>query len=732
MVLGSMAVVPAAHGASTPERPSTGRLAPKLAAAADAAARGASVAEQNRAASVAEDGPGSLLRPDHGRVHANLRVVDTSDATLAVIERAGAEVLSVSAEHRTVTAAVPLGRLRHLAELDGVEYVEEILTPLTSGLTSAAGLASPSRAAGGVCAPIISEADTQLRAALARSTHGVDGTGVTVGVLSDSYDRNATDATSAAGDIATGDLPGAANPCGRLTPVNVLSDPPVSNPIDEGRAMAQLVHDLAPGAALSFHTAFVSQTDFAQGIIDLQVAGAQVIVDDVSYYEEPFFQDGLVSNAVNQVTAAGVTYFSSAGNSNIILGGNDVSSWEAPAFRPSGSCPFGLPSYATNCADFNPTATVDNSYSFTVAADGQLQLDLQWAEPWYGVATDLDAYLINTAGTVLDFSEGANVAGQRPFEFISWPNNTGTTQTVRLTINRYTGTGGGGTATPRLKFVLIGSSGVTSVEYPTSSGGDVVGPTIFGHNGAANAMSTAAVPFDNSAMPETYSSRGPVTLRFAPVSGTTPAAALPAPAVLAKPDLAATDGGQTTFFYGAGPTYRFYGTSAAAPHAAAVAALVLDKDPLATTAVVKTALRLSADPVGAFGSNAVGAGLVDALGAVEAVTVPTLTVTNKAITEPDGGTVAMKLRVTMSHPSAYTVKFKRQTVNGTATAPSDYLALALAQVSIKPGGVAKSISVTVNGDTDVEPNERFNLVISEPVRATIADASGQGTIRNDD
>jgi subtilisin family serine protease len=78
--------------------------------------------------------------------------------------------------------------------------------------------------------------------------------------------------------------------------------------------MSQLVHDVAPGAGIAFHTAFNSEFDFAEGIIELADAGADVIVDDVRYFTEPFFMDGMIAQAVDIVTARGVPYYSSAGN----------------------------------------------------------------------------------------------------------------------------------------------------------------------------------------------------------------------------------------------------------------------------------------------------------------------------------------------------------------------------------------------------------------------------------
>ena len=83
---------------------------------------------------------------------------------------------------------------------------------------------------------------------------------------------------------------------------------------DEGRAMLQIVHDVAPGAALAFYTAENSEADFAHGITALAAAGAKVEADDTGYFDEPFFQDGIVAQAVDTVESQGVAYFSAAGN----------------------------------------------------------------------------------------------------------------------------------------------------------------------------------------------------------------------------------------------------------------------------------------------------------------------------------------------------------------------------------------------------------------------------------
>lgn len=386
--------------------------------------------------------------------------------------------------------------------------------------------------------------------------------------------------------------------------------------------MAQIVHDLAPGADLEFASAFNGEISFANNIRELREKApeADVIADDVFYPGEPFFQDGPIAVAVREVVEAGATYFSAAGNNNLIdEEGHDIASWETPAYRDAGSCPPAVQAIsgakATHCLDFNPGSAVDRTFGIKVKAGATLAVDLQWDEPWNGVGTDLDAYLLDSAGnrlTGFESREDNVTISQTPVEVIEWPNSSSATKTVQLVVNRFTG------GDPPVKFALIqNGGGVSATEYPRSSGEDVVGPTIFGHSGAAAAISTGAVFFGDKSELEDYSSRGPVRHDFGPVEG--PTAALPiAPETLSKPDLAATDCGKTTFFsFFVFGDWHFCGTSAAAPHAAAVAALMLDAEPAAEPEDVRAALVAGAAEVGTFGPCAAGAGLVEAVGAIE-------------------------------------------------------------------------------------------------------------------
>ncbi len=608
------------------QRPGDGDLSPRLTKLAKPSVRTLSLAKQARALGVAPDGPGSLLR-DANRVLVTVRFNRGVVAGASDLRATGSKVVDISRRYRTVTVAASPVELHRLADVPHVIGATEVLAPMVHGTESP----GPVTAAVTPCfGAATSEGDVQLRAQEAREMFNVDGMGVTVGILSDSFNQDLEAATDAGEDVARGDLPGPGNPCEWEEATAVLDDSETDGE-DEGRAMAQIVHDLAPGAKLAFATAFTPDVfGFADNVRKLAEpigsggAEADVIVDDVLFFEEPFFQEGPVGVAAREVTEAGATYFSAAGNNNLIKGGKDIASWEAPEFRDTGSCPAGVPVFADHCVDFNPEAAADPTFGLKVAPGAKLQVDLQWAQPWNGVTTDLDAYLLNSSSNLLAVSENFNVTSTKmPFEFLSWTNTTGALQTVRVAINRCDsfcgGANGGDTSSPRLKFVLFqNGGGVTETEYEESSGEDVIGPTIFGHNGAAETMSTGAIRYNASAAPEAFSSRGPVTHYFGPVEGPAPALPLGSPQALAKPDLVTTDGGANTFFGTCfSDVWRFFGTSASAPHAAAIAALQRQAEPSATPTALKQAQRESGVAVGSFPPEAVGAGMLDAVVAIE-------------------------------------------------------------------------------------------------------------------
>jgi hypothetical protein len=628
--LAPIPVVPALtalNGVAALSKP-TGKLSARLQALADSASlQTASVEAQAAALSMPARGAGSFITDPQGRLLVDIRLSQVSPSALAALSAAGAHITDVSPAYQMVTALVATVDLARLANVPAVANIMEELTPLHASAL-AAPVTQVAHAPASTCpqGTAVSEGDVQLNANVARTTYTVDGSGVKVGILSDSFNADATANTNAAQDIASGDLPGAANTCGAgfTTPVHVISETlSPGTATDEGRAMVQIVHDLAPKAALAFATAHNGIFQFGDNIRALRTWGADIIADDVTYFVEPMFQEGPVATAIRDVTAAGAVYMTSAANSNAIVGGQNVSSYEAPAYRPTAVPVFLGGGGYDSCHDFNPLPAADNTYGVTLGAGGSIVLILNWAQPWNGVTTDLDLLVTNaTNGVVADsLNNNTGPSGtQVPFEFVSWANGTGIPQTYNIEVCRFVG----GTAlagTPRLKWVMLQSHGLLAVEYPVSLGGDTVGPTIMGHSASLYSLSVAAAQYNNNNSPETFSSRGPATHYFGPVSGNTPAAAI-APLVIHQPDFTATDGGCTTFFlqFSAG-CYRFFGTSAAAPHAAGVAALLKQKAnqngliPI-TQGTAKFLLKATAQNMSGGTPESVGAGLIDALGVI--------------------------------------------------------------------------------------------------------------------
>ena len=188
-----------------------------------------------------------------------------------------------------------------------------------------------------------SRAPIAMKSDMARNLYGLDGSGQKVGVISDSF--NTTSGVRDADTFPPAGQPGilrnAKNQKSGDLPaqVEILEDIPSG--IDEGAGMAELIYDIAPGAAMAFHTGFISQQNFADGIQDLANAGSTVIVDDIIWFAEPMFQHGLIAQSARDVVRAGIPYYSSAGNNANVsfrMTYNDaVPGTDDMAFPPTGN-----------------------------------------------------------------------------------------------------------------------------------------------------------------------------------------------------------------------------------------------------------------------------------------------------------------------------------------------------------------------------------------------------------
>jgi hypothetical protein len=111
--------------------------------------------------------------------------------------------------------------------------------------------------------------------------------------------------------------------------------------------------------------------------------------------------------------------------------------------------------------------------------------------------------------------------------------------------------------------------------------------------------------------------------------------------------------------------------------------------------------------------------------------VPSLRIGDASVTEGDTGTASVDFTVSLSIPVNVPVTVDWASVDGSATAGSDYTA-ASGTISFPPGTTSQSVSLFALGDFDHERDEAFFVTLSNPAFGTIDDAQGRALILDDD
>ncbi|MFH0967068.1 MAG: S8 family serine peptidase [Methanobacteriota archaeon] len=361
---------------------------------------------------------------------------------------------------------------------------------------------------------------------------------------------------------------------GELSNVDVLS----VGTGDEGTAMLEIIHDIAPDADLSFHAYGNSSETFKIAVTKLAQSGCRVICDDLYFFRQPFFQDGDVTEHIRKTLRdyPDLIYVTVSGN-----------------FAP---LHYQGPWKAGNSFDQNQTLQDfgggDSAVNITLLPDEQLIATLQWDDLWGRAMTDYDLILTDTASDqILASSSFIQNGSTDPFEHLVYTPVGRTPVKVSLKIIR-----NGQTETPNILELFIRGVDPRGVENafmkdPYDS--------IFGHAALEDVITVGSVepalPFAIS--PD--SSRGPVTVRF------------PNTTKRWKPDISAPTNVNVS---GAGnfPT-TFPGTSAAAPHVAGVISQVWSAFPDVPRDQLKKIIYDTCDDLGAPGwDETYGYGLLNA------------------------------------------------------------------------------------------------------------------------
>ncbi len=506
---------------------------------------------------------------DSGNIQTYIYVQNTDKENTSKLESMGVKIEIVNAKYNIVQAWIPFDKVE---EVSNLSFVRKITPPSYGRLRTGS---------------VTSEGDAVIQSNIVRSSLKFDGTGVRVGVISDGVDHRA--ASQATGDLPSNITVGITDQMGG----------------DEGTALLEIIHDIAPGADLAFSTGntsveFINSIDFL-----VNTAQVDVIVDDLGFTDEPNFQDGPIALEAENAVNNGVVFVSAAGN--------DADKHYQALYVEA---PPQMQSNGSHLMDFGAAIGKASTtlLPILVGANQQITIFLQWNDPFGGSSNVYDLFLLDAGGNQIPScttctSTNTQNGSQDPIEVVTYQNNTPNLVIVNVEVNRFRGMS---------KTLAIFSDNGTEV----SPDFDVPSDTVFGHPAARDVIAVGAVPATNDQFCssasgpnqiEDFSSQGPEAIFF------------PSFEQRLKPDVVAPDGIHISGAGGVGSPdgrggFILCGTSGSAPHVAGVVALMLQANPNLAPDQVASALENTAIHLGTPIPNGIfGFGLIDTLAAVQSI-----------------------------------------------------------------------------------------------------------------
>ena len=327
---------------------------------------------------------GTLKVDDAGSVQVAVTVTDTSPATLQKLAGRGLAMQLVNRQLGIVQGWVAVEDLETLAGESAVRKIRppSYVRPRTS--------------------PIDTLGDSLHRCDKARGA-GFTGAGVTIGVVA----------------IGVANL-AEAQAAGELGPVQVLSAGDLTD--NEGVAMMEIIHDCAPNAALLFSAVNDTELGMVSSMNALLAAGADIIVDDIAFLTEPFFEDGPVAQANRTVGRSAL---------RVTAGGNDGRGHYTGMFMP------GIPDGETGGTRHN-FGGGDTLLRIRISGGQTATLVLQWANPFGRATDDYDLCVRQTSGAIAVCSADVQNGDDDPIEALNVtcppPANTDCLADVQMTL----------------------------------------------------------------------------------------------------------------------------------------------------------------------------------------------------------------------------------------------------------------------------------------------------------